>query len=168
MKSNKNEPKMTRAQFEALLKKEADEKRAKREARADRKARRLKRAKKAERKARADRKARRLKRAERKIRKIRRDLREAKLKVNKLNGIPVATKPIKAKSKVKKTTPKANKSAEPKEPKVEVKIVAKARSKNPAMAPRTGLLDKAGDEICVGDTVSIKAKKAEPKVKKSK
>lgn len=158
MNAKKNEPKMTRSQFEALLKKEAEEKQAKRQARADRKARKLNKAK---RQARKDRKARKIKRVERKIRKIRRDLREAKLKVKNLKGITAENKPIKTKSK-------ATKNAEAKKPEVEVKIVAKARSTKPAMALRTGLVDKAGDEICVGDTVSIKAKKAQTKGKKSK
>jgi small-conductance mechanosensitive channel len=83
MKTNNSEPKMTRAEFDAIIKLEAEAKQAKRQVRADKKAKKLKKAK---RKAKADKKAKKLKKAERMVRKIRRDLREAKLKVKALAG----------------------------------------------------------------------------------
>jgi hypothetical protein len=118
MTGKNNEPKMTRAEFDAIIKLEAEAKQAKRQARADKKAKKLK---KANRKLKADKKAKKLKKAERNVRRIRRDLREAKLKVKKITGVTTpAVEEIEATPESIEATPEPKKKVkgEKAEPKV--------------------------------------------------
>lgn len=134
MKTNNSEPKMTRAEFDAIIKLEAEAKQAKRQARADKKAKKLKKAK---RKAKADKKAKKLKKAERMVRKIRRDLREAKLKVKALAGATTTPKPdeIEATPEAIEATPEPKKTGKGK--KAEAKE-AKANGKGKKAEAKEG------------------------------